>query len=120
MPQPKEQRNALIIKLWNQGKSNQEILTGLKRAGHKDIADTHSLSGTISRLKRRGKLPRERQATIKPEKKITRKPESQKKIKATFQLPENLFIQIKIKAAKERRGISDLVGEIFKEYLGKS
>ncbi|HIE33820.1 MAG TPA: hypothetical protein EYP86_01615 [Candidatus Altiarchaeales archaeon] len=56
----KPQRNALIIKLWNEGKSNQEILTALKRAGHKDLKDTHSLSGVIARLKRRGKLPKER------------------------------------------------------------
>ena len=63
----KPKRNALIIKLWNRGKSNQEILTALKRAGHKDLADTHSLSGVISRLKRSGKLPKER-----PDQELTR------------------------------------------------
>ena len=56
----KPKRNALIIRLWNEGKSNQEILTTLKRAGYKDLKDTHSLSGVIARLKRRGELPRER------------------------------------------------------------
>ena len=61
----------------------------------------------------------ERKATIKPDKQITRKPETQKRIKATFQIPENLFIQIKIKAAKERKRISDLVREIFSQYLSK-
>jgi hypothetical protein len=56
----KGKRNALIVKLWNEGKGNQEILTRLKRAGYKDLANTHSLSGVISRLKRSGKLPKER------------------------------------------------------------
>ncbi len=60
-----------------------------------------------------------RKNNIKPGKQITRKTENQKKIKVTFQIPENLFIQIKIKAAKERKKISDLVGKIFKEYLDK-
>jgi len=126
MPLSKKQRNKLIIKLWLQGKNNPEILAALEKTGHKDLADTHSLSGVISRLKRAGKLPRERQITIKPEKKITKKPEkqkagkpeNQKKIKATFQIPEDLFIQIKIRAAKERKGLSELITEIFKRYLG--
>ena len=58
-----------------------------------------------------------RQKAIKPGKQKTREPESQKRIKVTFQIPEKLFIQIKIKAAKERKRISDLVGEILREYL---
>ena len=61
----------------------------------------------------------ENKAAIKPEKQITRIPESQKRIKVTFQIPEKLFSQIKIKAAEERKRISDLVGEIFNEYLAK-
>lgn len=62
----------------------------------------------------------ERKEDRKPEKKITRKPESQKNIKVTFQIPEKLFVQIKIKAARERKKISNLVGEIFSQYLGRS
>lgn len=61
-----------------------------------------------------------RKKAIKPEKQIPIKPETQKRIKVTFQIPEKLFIQIKIKAAKERKRISDLVGEIFSQYLGRS
>ena len=61
----------------------------------------------------------ERKETIKPETQITRKPETQRTIKVTFQIPENLFIQIKIKAAKERKKISELVKTIFTEYLSK-
>jgi len=61
----------------------------------------------------------ERKETIKPEKQITRKPDTQKRIKVTFQIPENLFIQIKIKAVKERKKISELAKEIFAEYMSK-
>ena len=58
-----------------------------------------------------------RKKAIKPGKQITRKPENQKRIKVTFQIPEKLFIQIKIKATREKKRISDLVGEIFTRYL---
>jgi len=61
-----------------------------------------------------------RKETIKPEKQITREPESQERIKVTFQIPEKVFIQIKIRAAKERKRISDLVVEIFTEYLKRN
>ncbi len=60
-----------------------------------------------------------RKEPIKPGKQITRKPDSQKRIKVTFQIPEKLFIQIKIKAAKERKRISDLVGEALRDYFKK-
>jgi len=87
------------------------------RLGRKDIF-------TESRITREPEtkiaVKPERKEAIKPEKKITRKPESQKRIKVTFQIPEKLFIQIKIKAARERKRISDLVGEIFSQYLGIS
>ncbi|MBA7490768.1 hypothetical protein ES702_01311 [subsurface metagenome] len=59
----------------------------------------------------------ESKITVKPGRKKARKPESQKRIKVTFQIPEKLFIQIKIKAAREKKRISDLVGEIFSQYL---
>jgi len=113
----KEQRNKLIINLWKQGKRNPEILTGLKRAGYKDLKNTKSLTGVLARLKRAGELLGERQITRKPEKKITRKPEIQKRIKVTFQLSEDLFFQIKIKALEERKRISEFVEGIFEEYL---
>ena len=78
------------------------------RLGRRDI---------FTKTKETGKP--ESKITVKPEKKKTRKPENQKRIKVTFQIPENQFIQIKIKAAKERKRISDLVGEIFSQYLAK-
>lgn len=70
-------------------------------------------------------IKKNKQKTIKPEKRKTRKTgthlsgntEKNQKIKATFQIPENLFIQIKIKAAKERKKISDLVTEVLAEHF---
>lgn len=86
------------------------------RLGRKDIFTDSQVS---RKEKSKITVKPERKETIKPEKQITRIPESQKRIKVTFQIPENLFIQIKIKAAKDRKRISDLVGEIFNEYLAK-
>ncbi|MEA1963607.1 MAG: hypothetical protein U9O41_00505 [Candidatus Aerophobetes bacterium] len=61
----------------------------------------------------------EKKMAVKPEKNKTRKTDNQKRIKVTFQIPEALFIQIKIKAAKEQKKISELVKEIFVKYLSK-
>ncbi len=76
------------------------------RLGRRDIFTESKIAVKLRRKK-----------AIKPGKQITSKPESQRRIKVTFQIPEKLFIQIKIKAAKERKRISDLVGEILREYL---
>ena len=86
------------------------------RLGRKDI---FTESRVASKPESKIAVKPERKEVIKTAKQRTRKPESQKRIKATFQIPEKLFIQIKIKAAKERKRISDLVGEIFSQYLAK-
>ena len=86
------------------------------RLGRKDI---FTESKVIRKPESKIAVKPERKEAIKPEKHITRKPENQRRIKVTFQIPENLFVQIKIKAAKERKRISDLVREIFSQYLSK-
>ena len=86
------------------------------RLGRKDIFTESRATG---KPESKIAVKPERKEAIKQEKQITRKPGSQKRIKVTFQIPENLFIQIKIKAAKERKRISDLVREIFSQYLSK-
>lgn len=91
-------------------------MKGKPRLGRKDIF-------AESRIPRKP----ERKISGKPGKKNGRKPDkqettktgNQEKIKVTFQIPANLFIQIKIKAAQERKKISDLVRDIFSEYLGR-
>jgi hypothetical protein len=86
------------------------------RLGRKDIF----IDSQVSRKEESRIIVKpEKKKTIKPEKQRTRIPETQKRIKVTFQIPENLFIQIKIKAAKERKKISELAQEIFTEYLRK-
>lgn len=135
MPKPKARRNALIIRLWNQGKGNQEILTTLRRAGHKDLADLHSLSGTISRLKRAGKLPRERpgQDLSRVEREGIKEVEKAfggaVKFKAaspstststrrmTFWLPGDMIETLKRLAAREKRTASAILREILGKYL---
>ena len=87
------------------------------RLGRKDIFTESRITRD---LERKIAVKPGKKKAIKPEKQIPIKPESQKRIKVTFQIPEKLFIQIKIKAARERRRISDLVGEIFSQYLKRS
>lgn len=50
MPVEKSKRNELIMRLWNEGKSNQEILTSLKGVSTKTegLSNWNSL-GEISR-----------------------------------------------------------------------
>lgn len=84
------------------------------RLGRKDI---FTESHVTRKPEKKKAIKPERKKAIKPEKQIPAKPESQKRIKVTFQITEDLFIQIKIQAARERRKISDLVEEIFTQYL---
>lgn len=141
MPQPKEKRNALIIRLWNEGKTNQEILTSLKRAGYKDLVDTHSLSGVISRLKRTGKLPKERPdqgltriekerirevergfggvVKLKVGKQVDKSISGQVHKRATYYLTPEMIKEIKLLAVQRGIDTSELVREIFTEYLSK-
>jgi hypothetical protein len=53
----KEERNALIAKLYFGGKSNEEIIAELRERGYQDLKDTHSLSAVISKLKKKGAIP---------------------------------------------------------------
>lgn len=115
MSQEKEERNREFVKAWK-----EEGLSD-KKLGERFTLSKFGVKSLKGRLRKKDpslyQKP-ESKITVKPEKKITRKPENQKRIKVTFQLPENLFIQVKIKAARERRGISEVVKEIFQEYLG--
>jgi len=136
----KEKRNALIVRLYNEGKSNQEILTALKRAGYKDLKDTHSLSGVIARLKRRGEIPKERlqQELTGIEKEgmrtveqmlgvkisagetsrhVTKSPKRQKYKRITFYMEPEMVKQIKLLAIKRDIDISELGRQVFFEYL---
>lgn len=119
----KEKRNALIIKLFNQGKSNQEILTTLKRAGYKGIKDTHSLSGVIARLKRTGKLPKERPLSQQVDKltnqQSTKTTSQQVYKRATYYLTPEVVKEIKLLAVKKDVNTSELVREILTEYISK-
>jgi len=60
MTKPKTQRNELIIDLYNQGKSDREILTGLLKAGFEDYQKVRSVSMQVSRLRKARKIPKER------------------------------------------------------------
>jgi len=124
MPQAKEKRNALIIRLWNKGKSNTEILTALKKARYKGLTDTHSLSGVISRLKRAGKLDR-----VRPGQELTRmEREGMKRVstqtqtststrRMTFWLPVPTIEKIKRVATNQGKTCSALLRDILGKHL---
>ncbi|MEA1965187.1 MAG: CopG family transcriptional regulator [Candidatus Aerophobetes bacterium] len=119
----KEKRNTLIIKTWNEGKSNQEILTTLKRAGYKDLKDTHSLSGVVARLKRVGKLPKERPQSQQVDKltsqQITKSISQQVYKRATYYLTPEIVKKIKLLAVQRDKDASELMREILGEYLSQ-
>lgn len=127
--QPKEERNALIIKLWNEGRSNQRILTVLQKTGYQDLKNAHSLSGVISRLQRSGKLPRERkqqtdkaiskQITKSQSKQINKSTSQQVYKRATYYLAPEMIKYVKILAIKRDVDASTLVRDILTKYLSR-
>jgi len=117
MSAPKTERNALMLELNKKGYSYRQIFEELQKKGFSGLKGPKSVGMQLSRLRAKKPVKPERKKPIKPETQIPLMPESQKRVKVTFQIPEKLFIQIKIKAARERKRISDLVGEIFKQYL---
>lgn len=120
----RRERNALIVKLWNEGKSNQEILTVLRRAGYKGLVDTHSLSGVIARLKRRGRLKIKRPQLgwdiDKVVSKQVNKTASQQVYKrATFYIEPSTLKALKFLALRGDKNLSEVVREAFFLYLSK-
>ena len=57
MDQLHQERDKVIIRLYFEGKSPEEILAELKSKGHTDLKDTHSLLPLIARLKEEGAIP---------------------------------------------------------------
>lgn len=157
----KTQRNELIIKLYNQGKTNRQILAGLREAGYSDLVSIGSVKMQISRLRKAGKIPKERgQPLTKIEKEVaqasgglvqfadkitkrevdkpsspqvkksrTRQVDKSIKLKdkgsgkfkpVTFRISEETEWQLKTLAVKRREQVSELVREIFDDYLSRN
>jgi len=139
MTKPKTQRNKLIIKLYNQGKTNREILKGLLEKGFNDYQKVKSVTMQISRLRKAGKLPLKRPVTDKitsgQKSKVTKlqKKKVQKHTKlqsnqrgigkeflpVSYRLSEDIKWNIKALAVKSRKEISQLVREIFQKYINE-
>ncbi len=49
-------RNNLICKLYGEGRTNPEILTGLRQRGYQGLSSVRTLSKQITRLKHAGKI----------------------------------------------------------------
>lgn len=139
MTKPKTQRNELIIDLYNQGKTNRQILAGLLEKGFDDYQKVKSVTMQISRLRKAGKLPLKRPVTNKittPQKsKVTKlqKDKVQKHIKlqsdqkgsgkkflpVSYRLSEDMKWNIKRLAAEQRKDVSQLVREILQKYINE-
>jgi len=161
MAKEKIERNKLIIKFYNQGKINREILAGLQEAGYSDLGSIASVKMQISRLRKAGKIPKERgQPLTKIEKEVaeasgglvrfadkitnravdksrspqvkksrTRQVEKSIKLQdkgigkykpVTFRISEKAEWQLKALAVSRREQVSELVREIFNDYLSRN
>ena len=60
MAKEKVERNRLIATLYNQGKTDQEILEELLRKGFNDYKGVKSVGMQVARLRKAGKLPLKR------------------------------------------------------------
>jgi len=139
MSEEKEERNKLIIKIYNQGKTDREILTGLLKAGFEDYKKVKSVTMQISRLRKAGKLPLKRPVTNKittgqkskviklqkdKVKKHTQLQSDQKGIgqeflPVSYRLSEDIKWAVKELAVKSRKEVSQLVREILQKYINE-
>lgn len=154
----KIERNQLIAKLYGQGRTNREILSGLQKAGYSDLGSIASVKMQVSKLRKAGKVPKERplskiekevaQASgglIKFANKITsqevdksrspqvkesrkRQVDKSRKLQdkgigkykpVTFRISEETEWQLKSLAVSRREKVSELVREIFNDYLSR-
>ena len=131
MSEEKVERNAMVAKLYNQGKSNSEILEGLLKQGFEDYQKVTSVTMQISRLRKAGKIPNKRPVSKKKRKiikqqnnKITKLQNDQKGsgkefLPVSYRLSEDIKWAIKALAVKSRREVSQLVREILQKYINE-
>lgn len=90
MVEPKEQRNQLIIELYNQGLVPSEILKELQRQGFTDIRKLSGVKSRIHDLRQRGLISyrdqRYKTSVSKPTIQQATKPTTQRYEKAMFYL----------------------------------
>ena len=142
MVKEKVDRNKLIITFYNEGKTNREILAGLQEAGFSDLGSIASMKMQISRLRKAGKIPKERPGidkTTKREVEKSRSPqikesrnrqvEQSRKLQdkgigkykpVTFRISEQTEWQLKSLAVSRREQVSKLVREILNDYLSRN
>jgi len=142
MSEEKVERNAMVAKLYNQGKNNNEILEGLLKQGFEDYQKVKSVTMQISRLRAAGKIPNKRPASkekrkiikqqnskiIKLQKdkvhKVTKLQSDQKGsgkefLPVSYRLSEDIKWAIKTLAVKSRKEVSQLVREILQKYISE-
>lgn len=134
----KKERNRLVEALYNQGKTNKEILEELLKAGFEGYQKVQGVKMLLSRLRKLGKIPQERPGGVR---KIKRKqqvhkgisPQMNKVIKpqvdkstnppihqrATYYLTREIIREVKLTALEKDIDSSELVRKILGKYLKK-
>ncbi len=134
MAKEKVERNKLIVTLYNQGKGNREILEELLKQSFDDYKKVGSVKMQVARLRKAGKIPKDRPGIDKTTKREVEKPRSREvnesrklqdkgigKYKpATFRITEETEWQLKALAVSRREKVSELVREIFNDYLSRN
>ena len=142
MSEEKVERNKLIIRLHGQGKTHREVLSGLREAGHLDLGSVASVKMQVSKLRKAGRIPKERPLINKttkravdksrsPQVKTPRTREVDKSIKlqdkgigkykpVTFRISEEAEWHLKALAVSRREKVSELVREILNDYLSRN
>jgi len=119
----KTERNELIAKLYSQGKTNQEILAGLQEVGHLDLSGVASVKMQVSKLRKVGRLPKERpvgkQVDSVTSQQITKSLSHQVYKRMTFYLKPETIKDIKRLALERDLNISNLVRGIIENYLSQ-
>lgn len=131
MAKSKEARNQVVIGLYKAGRSIKEIAEkiGITEGGVKGLLGRLAEKGLIERGKRRIARAPEKEKARKPEVLKTREPEKQRtkepeewqkgKTQISLWLPDRVALDLKVRALREKRRLSDLGSEIIQKGLKK-
>ena len=113
MAKAKEERNRQFIKDWKTGLSNKEL-------GQKYKLSPGGVKGLKARLRKRDHSLYVEAPISKPAIQQATRPTKQRYGKATYYLDPEMIKDIKRLALENDKDISELVREIFNQYLSKN
>jgi len=111
MAKPKSERNRLFQEDWQKGLSNE-------RLGEKYDLSLGGVKGLKARLRAKNPALYTREPSKEPSK-VTSTQTSTSTKRMTFWLEGEMIEKVKNLARKQKRTASDIVRELFSQYLGK-